>query len=81
MRGDDKTFYRNQKYNEGDFGKYPVHHFQTSDLTPPRINFMQPFTDCDDGSYIFVAPRGNVPDSSFYILDHEYASLLPSPWT
>ena len=71
---DEKSFLRNAKYNEGEFGHYPTHKFKTSVIEPPRLNFMQPFSKCDDGSYIFVSPRGNSAWSSFFILDHEYVS-------
>lgn len=59
-----------KQYNEGKYGQYPTHQFKTTIIEPPRLNFMKPFTNCDDGSYIFVAPRGNVAWSAFYILDH-----------
>lgn len=57
---------------EGKHGTYPKHHFKTSVIEPPRLNFEEPFSKCDDGSYMFVAPRGNVVGQSFYILDLEY---------
>lgn len=73
-RADEKSYYKDSKYNQGDYGPYPRHKFKTSIIEPPRMNFMQPFTNCDDGSYLFVSPRGNVAYSSFYIVDHEYVA-------
>lgn len=81
---DEKSFLKNAKFNDGEYGNYPKHKFRTSIIEPPRLNFMEPFTNCDDGSYIFVAPRGAAAWSSFYILDHEYVLpllLLPSNTT
>ena len=77
---DAEPYYRNDEYNEGAYGRYVQQEYKTSDIAPPRINFMQPFNkpECDDGSYIFVAPRGNVPNASFYIMDSD-GSLLWGP--
>ena len=60
-------------YNEGELGRMIVQQYVTSELEPPRWNWMQPggFQNCDDGSYFFMSPRGNVPDATFYIMDHE----------
>lgn len=69
---DDKMFLKNSKYNAGEYGKYVTQSFRTTPIEPPRINFMQPFTNCDDGSFLFIAPRGEIAYSSFYIMDHEY---------
>lgn len=71
-RADEKMFLQNNKYNAGEYGKYVTQSFKTSPIQPPRFNFMQPFTDCDDGSLLFIAPRGEVAYSSFYIMDAEY---------
>lgn len=71
-RADDKMFLKNDKYNAGEYGKYVTQHFRTTPIEPPRINFMRPFTNCDDGSYLFITPRGHEVSPSFYIMDHEY---------
>ncbi|KAK6068271.1 secreted protein [Seiridium cupressi] len=70
-RADEPTFRNSVDFNNGKFGTYPTHKFKTSTIEPPRPNFMKPFSNCDDGSYIFVSPRGIVAPSSFYMLDHE----------
>lgn len=69
---------QSEEYNNGDFGEYPTHKFKTSSIEPPRLNFMKPFTNCDDGTYIFIAPRGYIAWSAFYILD-VYGSLIWGP--
>ena len=76
---DEGAFHKDDDFNAGEYGIYPTHKFKTSTIEPPRINFMKEFSNCDDGSYIFVTPRGNVAYSSFYILDHECvaATYLP----
>ncbi len=77
-RADQKPYLTNDDYNEGRLGRYVTQKFKTSELEPPLLNWMQPggFSNCDDGSYIFVSPRGNVPDATFYILDHEFVPAL-----
>ncbi|KAK3719322.1 hypothetical protein LTR37_004541 [Vermiconidia calcicola] len=77
-RADEQPYLRNKEYNEAEYGRYVTQKFKTVDIEAPLLNFMRPFTDCDDGSYIFVSPRGNVPDATFYILDHE-GSLVWGP--
>lgn len=57
------------EYNLGAYGLYVNRTFQSSNVLAPRLNFEKPFTACDDGSYIFVTPRGEVVDSAPYILD------------
>lgn len=69
---DDKVLLKNGKYNEAGYGRYVTQRFKTSPITPPRFNFMQPFSECDDGSYLFIAPRGYSANASFFIMDHEY---------
>lgn len=72
---DKPSWIKDEEFMQGGHGTYPRHHFKTSIIEPPRLNFEEPFTGegkCDDGSYMFVAPRGNVVGQSFYILDLEY---------
>ena len=70
---------------KGDHGTYPRHHFKTSIIEPPRLNFEASFREnCDDGSYMFVSPRGNVVGQSFYVLDLEYVlrwAMRPLRWS
>lgn len=71
---DQEAFFQDEKYNHEDYGRWVTQKYKTSSIEPPRLNFMQPFTECDDGSYLFIAPRGDEANASFYIMDHEYAS-------
>lgn len=64
-----QAFVRSSDYNDGKFGKYVTQTYRSSNVTAPRLNFMKPFTNCDDGSYLFISPRGNAADSMPYILD------------
>lgn len=75
-QADKPSWIKDEEFMQGKHGTYPRHHFKTSIIEPPRLNFEEPFTNnggaggrCDDGSYMFVAPRGNVVGQSFYILD------------
>ncbi|KAI7007099.1 hypothetical protein KC355_g7456, partial [Hortaea werneckii] len=60
-----------EKYNSGDLGRYVTQSYKTTKEIAPRFNINLPFTNCDDGSYIFIAPRGWVPDATLYIIDAE----------
>lgn len=66
---DEVAFFESTKYNNGDYGRYVTQSFRSSEAIAPRLNFMKPFTNCDDGSYIFVAPRGDAASPTPYILD------------
>ena len=68
---DEPSFFKDEAFMKGDHGTYPTHKFKTSVIEPPRLNFEESFDRCDDGSYIFLSPRGNVASASFYILDHD----------
>lgn len=64
-------FQHNEKFNKGRYGDYPTQTFRSNPAVTmvPQVNFMKPFTNCDDGSYLFLAPRGNTPDPTLVILD------------
>lgn len=73
----DETLYQSDEYNLGGLGKYVEQTFVSTKVTAPRLNVIKPFTKCDDGSYLFLAPRGEVANSTLVILDHN-GSLV---WT
>lgn len=64
-----ENFIQSEEYNLGAYGQYVNRTFKTSGIIAPRLNFMKPFTECDDGSLLFVTPRGEIVDSAPYILD------------
>lgn len=67
---DQQAFVNDGHYNHGDYGSYPHQTFFSRDgIEAPRPNFMKPFTNCDDGSLLFVSLRGNVAESRPYVLD------------
>ncbi|RMY41205.1 hypothetical protein D0866_00742 [Hortaea werneckii] len=68
---DEEPFVADEKYNSGDLGRYVTQSYKTTKEIAPRFNINLPFTNCDDGSYIFIAPRGWVPDATLYIIDAE----------
>lgn len=77
-RADQQAFINDARYNNGEYGHYPHQTFFSRDnIESPRPNFIRPFTNCDDGSYLFVSLRGNIADSKPYILDPD-GSLI---WT
>jgi hypothetical protein len=67
---DQQAFINDARYNDGDYGHYPHQtFFSRAGIEAPRPNFMKPFTNCDDGSYLFVSLRGNYAEAKPYILD------------
>lgn len=81
-RADVPPFQHDEEYNAGERGRYIQQHFKTSNMVPPLMNYMKPFAvpECDDGSYYFMSPRGNIPNSSFYIMDAEYVYISSYTW-
>ncbi|KAK5116895.1 hypothetical protein LTR62_006616 [Meristemomyces frigidus] len=65
----DEAFQLNDDYNRGALGAYVTQKYITTDLDVPKLNFMKPFTACDDGSYLFLAPRGEEASTAVCILD------------
>ncbi|KAK1814756.1 hypothetical protein LTR12_010892 [Friedmanniomyces endolithicus] len=65
----EEALYRSEEYNAGKHGDYVEQHFVSTNVTAPRLNFMRPYGTCDDGSYLFIAPRGEKTQSSVCILD------------
>lgn len=68
---DQAPFYADSKYNDAEYGFYVTQTFKSSPQVTgvPVVNFMEPFTRCDDGSYLFITPRGKVAESTPMILD------------
>lgn len=68
---DQTPFYSDSAYNSGKLGKYVTQTFLSNPQVTqvPIVNFEKPFTNCDDGSFLFVAPRGVVARSTPMILD------------
>ncbi|KAK3112039.1 hypothetical protein LTR53_012104, partial [Teratosphaeriaceae sp. CCFEE 6253] len=65
----EEALFRSQEYNAGQRGEYVEQHFVSTNITAPRLNFMRLYGTCDDGSYLFIAPRGEKTKSSVCILD------------
>lgn len=68
---DQAPFYADSKYNDAEYGFYVTQTFKSSPQVTgvPVVNFMEPFTRCDDGSYLLITPRGKVAESTPMILD------------
>ncbi|KAK3629071.1 hypothetical protein LTR56_006532 [Elasticomyces elasticus] len=65
----DEAYHDSGRYNAGQYGDYVEQRFVSTNVTAPKLNFMRPFTNCNDGTYLFLAPRGSVMNSSICILD------------
>ncbi|GIZ37054.1 hypothetical protein CKM354_000051700 [Cercospora kikuchii] len=68
---DQVAFHADSQYNDGTYGSYVTQTFKSHPQVTavPIVNFMKPFTSCDDGSYLFLAPRGDAADATPMILD------------
>lgn len=70
-QADQAPFYADSKYNDAEYGFYVTQTFKSSPQVTgvPVVNFMEPFTRCDDGSYLLITPRGKMAESTPMILD------------
>ena len=56
---DRAPFFRDQAYDNGEYGGFPVEQYKTTSLVGPRANFYQYGGRCnDDGLYVMITPRG-----------------------
>ena len=56
---DRAPFFRDQEYDNGDYGGFPIEKYTTTSLVAPRANFYQYGGQCDDdGLYVMITPRG-----------------------
>lgn len=69
-----EAFIQDIFFNEGAYGLYVNQTFKSSNVIAPRINFDKPFSECDDGSYLFITPRGEATKPNPVILDAKYES-------
>ncbi|KAK4619493.1 hypothetical protein CLAFUW4_11204 [Fulvia fulva] len=64
-----EVFIQDEDFNQAAYGNYVLQTFNSTNVSVPRMNMMKPFTACDDGSYIFVTPRGEIagrPTAAIY---------------
>ncbi|PPJ57075.1 hypothetical protein CBER1_00554 [Cercospora berteroae] len=68
---DQVAFHADSQYNDGKYGSYVTQTFKSNPQVTavPVVNFVKPFTSCDDGSYLMIAPRGDAADATPMILD------------
>ncbi|CAK3921670.1 Hypothetical predicted protein [Lecanosticta acicola] len=74
-----EVFVQDALFNKGAYGLYVEQTFRSNNVTVPRLNMQQPFTYCDDGSYIFVTPRGEVVDEPLAVIYDASGSLVWTP--
>lgn len=72
---DQEPFFQSAEYNQGAYGKYVTQNFTSADVGAPVFNVMKSFTACDDGSYLFITPRGEEATPTLVILDARYEDL------
>ncbi|KAK5130948.1 hypothetical protein LTR08_001551 [Meristemomyces frigidus] len=59
---DQPPYLNSAPYAAGLYGAYPHQTFRSSPLVAPLLNFHKPFSACDDGAHLFIAPRGAAAD-------------------
>ncbi|KAF7192007.1 hypothetical protein HII31_06652 [Pseudocercospora fuligena] len=74
-----EVFVQDADYNAGRYGYYVTQTFKSTNVTAPRVNMQKPFTDCDDGSFLFVTPRGEVPETPTAAILDASGSLIWTP--
>ncbi|KAF2478341.1 uncharacterized protein BDR25DRAFT_365533 [Lindgomyces ingoldianus] len=55
---DTPPYLNDQKFENGEYGPYPVQTFHSSKMVAPRLNILSTHSRCDDGSYTMFNPRG-----------------------
>jgi hypothetical protein len=58
LQPSEEVFTQDAKFNVGEYGRVVIQTFTSSNVAVPKLNMMKSFEACDDGSYIFVTPRG-----------------------
>lgn len=58
-----EAFIADSDFNAGHYGGNVRQTFKSINITATRLNMQNPFTNCDDGSYLFMTPRGPIVDS------------------
>lgn len=74
-----EAFLQDAEFNNGAYGLYVRQTFKSRNVTVPRLNMQQPFTNCDDGSYLFITPRGEVVDKPIATIYDASGSLVWTP--
>lgn len=69
---DQEPYFQSAEYNEGVYGEYVSQKYTSADVSAPVLNIVQSFTNCDDGSYLFITPRGEKVTPTLVILDARY---------
>ena len=69
IRADSPPYLADPSYERGAYGSYPSQSFLSSDLIAPRLNVLKDSPKCQDGLFIFMAPRGKALTSTPMILD------------
>lgn len=74
-----EAFVQDVEFNNGAYGLYVQQTFKSRNVTVPRLNMQQSFTNCDDGSYLFITPRGEVVDKPIAAIYDANGSLVWTP--
>ncbi|EME41573.1 hypothetical protein DOTSEDRAFT_176803 [Dothistroma septosporum NZE10] len=74
-----EVFDQDEEFNQAAYGNYVVQTFKSANVSVPRMNMMRPFTECDDGSYLFVTPRGEIVDHPTAGIYDARGSLIWTP--
>ncbi|KAF2195858.1 hypothetical protein K469DRAFT_616722 [Zopfia rhizophila CBS 207.26] len=56
---DTPPYFNDQKFENGEYGAYPMQKFRSSNVVAPHVNILSTHSRCDDGSYTMFNPRGS----------------------
>lgn len=76
------AYMSSREYNAGMYGPYITQTFRSSPIVAARPNFMIPYSNCDDGMKLFVAPHGDkvqeIASPNAMMFDTKYVSRVRS---
>tara|TARA_R110002060_G_scaffold47491_3_gene58516 strand:- start:41 stop:553 length:513 start_codon:yes stop_codon:yes gene_type:complete len=66
-----EVYHNDPDFEAGNYGPYPVQTYNSTDIVSPHMNVLQWSSECDDGLYTFLTPRGGAThEASAMILDN-----------
>lgn len=64
------ALYRDDAFDAGSYGPYPIHTYMSTDVVSPRLNILSSSPECRNDLYWVLSPRGrSVSEPGAMILD------------
>lgn len=58
VRADYGPYLQSEDYDEGKFGSWPTETYRSTPIIGPTLNYLESSTQCKDGQFTLIAPRG-----------------------